>query len=233
MYRNSIFVFFLLSVTILLNCGCSGSAPGSSSSAMMGIAADPSSSSLYKLSVKPGDLTVGTGKTLPMVIKLTDFSGAPVPEVNIVLNSSLGGTFESGNKTDAGGFIYCVFTAGKNAGTTQISASAFDALATFSLQIMPAVAQAPKVTVFTAAEVVAPDKTVFIQIFIADGNGVPLDRASLVLQSANGATFASDNGLTNDGWFTTTMTAGSAVGQETITAMALGITGTKTISVRN
>lgn len=233
MYPRLILLAFLIAAVSLFIAGCGGSSPGSSSSSLLGITQDPDTTALYKITATPGSLTVGTGKTVPMVVKLTDFSGAPVKESPIALNSSLEGTFTGDDKTDAGGFIYRTFTAGKTAGTTQISAMAFDAIATFSLQIQPVVAQSPAVTVFSALDVVAPDKTVFIQIFVADANGVPLDGAEVFLQSANGATFADNTGKTSDGWFNTNMTVGSTAGQETITAMAFGKTGTKTISVRN
>ncbi len=232
MYRNFLFLAFLFAAAFLFS-GCGGSAPGSSGSSLLGISDDQNSSSLYKLTVTPGSLTIGTGKTVPMVIKLTDFSGAPVAETAVSITSSLEGTFDGDEKTDAAGFTYKVFTAGKSAGTARISVSAFDATATFSLQIQPVVAPAPTVTVFSASDVVAPDKSVFIQIYVADGNGVPLDKTNVFLQAANGATFAENSGSTDEGWFNTTMTASNLVGQETITAMALGKTGTKTISVRN
>lgn len=232
MYRQLFLLAFLLA-TVSFFSGCGGSAPGSSSSSLMGISHDPEASSLYKLSVTPGSFTLGTGKTVPLVIRLTDFSGAPVPEVPVTLSSTLEGTFSDDEKTNTAGFSYRLFTAGKTAGSTRISASAFDATATFTLQIQPIVAQAPAVTVFSATDVVAPDKTVFIQIFVADANGVPIDGADVFLQATNGATFTDDSGKTSEGWFNTTMTAGSLVGQETITALALGKTGTKTISVRN
>lgn len=233
MYRNTFFVLLLLG-TLFLVGGCSSSTGGSSSSSLMGISGDPAATSLYKLSLKPGSLTVGTGKTMPLVVRITDFSGAPIKDATAILTSSLGGTFaDESDKTDAGGFIYRVFTAGNTAGTTKISAAAFDAMATVSVQILPNVVAAPSVTVFAAADVVAPGKTVFIQVFVADASGVPLDKANVVLNSVNGGTFAKDEGETEEGWFTTTMTTGNLVGQETITAMALGRTGTKTIAVRN
>lgn len=239
MYRNTVFVLLLLG-TLFLVSGCSSSPNGSSSSSLMGISGDPAATSLYKLSVKAGSLTVATGKSIPLVVRLTDFSGSPIKDVELILTSSLGGAFTDsdgtaavGGKTDAGGFIYLIFTAGNNAGTTQITAAAFDAMATVAVQILPSVVAAPTVTVFAAADVVAPGKPVFIQIFVADANGVPLDKADVVLQSVIGGTFANDSGATAEGWYTTTMTTGNLVGQETITAMALGKTGSKTISVRN
>lgn len=199
----------------------------------MGISADPTASSLYRLSVKAGSLTLGTGKTVPLVIKLTDFSGAPVKDAKITLTSSLGGAFDNGQETDAAGYVYCLLTAGNTAGTTNIIVSALDARESVTLQILPNVVQTTAVTVFSATDVVAPATTVFIQVYVADANGVPLDKIDVMLQTANGGTLDASTGTTSDGWFATNLTAGSLVGQETITAMALGKTGTKTIAVRN
>ncbi len=234
MYQK-LLLMVLCFVTIFFVAGCASSPVESTSSSVMGISADPNASSLYKLSVTPGSLTLGTEKSVPLVVQLTNFSGAPVKGAKITLASSLPGTFtdDDDDETDAGGYAYRLFTAGTNAGTTKILVSAFDAQATFSLQILPNVAQTPTVTVFTATEVVKPTETVFIQVFVADANGVPLDKTDVVLQTANGGTFADSTGTTSEGWYTTILTAGNLVGEETITAMALGKTGTKNISVRN
>ncbi len=231
MYRKFLWILFFL-VTLSFLAGCSDSSPTSQASSWLGVGAKDDSTTIYRLTVQPGSEIIGIGQTMPLLIKLSTFGDVPVKESEVRLTSSNGGSFDGDDQTNAKGFAQKTFTAGNLAGTTLITASAFDAIATLSVQVQPVAAGVAQITVFVATELLKPSQSMPIQVYVAAANGVPLDATGVNLLAANGGSFADDSGSTAEGWFTTTFTASSSVGQETITALSLGQTGSKTISVR-
>ena len=237
MYKKTLWILFLLG-TLSFLAGCSDSSPASQASSWLGVGAKDDSATIYRLTVQPGSEIIGVGQTMPLLIKLSTFGDVPVKEGNISLTSSNGGSFDGDDQTNAKGFAQKTFTAGALAGTTLITASAFDAIATLSVQVQPVAAGVARVTVFVAAEVLKPSQSMPIQVYVADAGGVPIDKARVNMLAANGGGFfdingnIDDSGDTEEGWYTTTFIASSSVGQETITALSLGQTDSKTISVR-
>ncbi|KAF1083502.1 MAG: hypothetical protein GQF41_0280 [Candidatus Rifleibacterium amylolyticum] len=232
MYKRHLGFLFVLCTLVLLG-GCSNTSSESRASSWLGGGANDDSPTIYRLTIQTDSQVIGIGQTLPLLFKLTSFGGVPVNSGTINLISSNGGSFDGDSETNAKGLARKIFTAGNTAGTTLISASYMDAVATVSVQIQPVSVGVAKVTVFVASEQIKPEQTMPIQIYIADDTGAPLNATDVKLFAAEGGSFASSEGTTSEGWFSTDFTAGAAVGQETITAMSLGQTGSKTISVRN
>jgi len=223
----------LMLFTLLVLAGCSESSSDSRASTWLGIGANDTSNVLYRLKIDAGSLTVGAGQTVPLLVSLTSFGDVPIKETVVKISSSNGGTFEGDNSTNHSGLTFQTFTAGKTAGTTLITASALDAVATISIQVQPANVAVAQVTVFAASEVIKPSQSMPIQVYLANESGVGLDGVNVFLSTASGrGTFSFDDGTSSSGWFSTTYTAPDTAGQETITALALGQTGSKTISVR-
>ncbi len=225
--------FLLVLCTLFFLGGCSSSSTESRASSWLGVGANDDSSTIYRLTIQTDKQVIGIGQTLPLLLKLTSFGGIPVNSGGIVLTSSNGGSFDGDNETNANGLARKTFSAGNTAGTTLISATYLDAVATISVQVQPVSVGVAKVTVFVASEQIKPEQTMPIQIYIADETGAPLNATEVKMFAAEGGSFAASEGTTSAGWFSTEFTAGAAVGQETITAMSLGQTGSKTISVRN
>lgn len=230
MYKEKCVLLVLL-CTFLVFAGCSESSSDSRASTWLGVGAQDTSTDLYRLSISAVNFTVGAGQKIPLLMRLTTFGDAPVKETSISMTSSSGGSFEGDSQTDVSGYYHQTFTAGNDAGTILITATAKGAIATLSLQVQPQSVDLAQVSVFVASETIKPDANMPIQVYVANESGVAVD-TNVYLSTAAGGTFADDSGLTVDGWFATTFTAASAVGQETITALSLGQTGSKTISVR-
>lgn len=233
MYSRSCCIVLMLVCTMLILGGCSESSSDSRASSWLGVGTNDPSSDLYRLKMEAGSLTVGAGQTLPLLLNLTTFGDVPVKQAAIKISSSNGGTFDGDDSTSDQGFAHKTFTAGNTAGTTLITASAFDVVATISIQVQPSNVAVAKVTVFVASEVIKPSQSMPVQVYVANESGVALDAVRVLLSTASGrGAFAADDGSSESGWFTTTFTAPDTAGQETITALVLGQTGSKTISVR-
>jgi len=202
-------------------------------SSWLGIGGNDDLSSHYHLTIQAGSSTVGVSQTVPLVVRVIGFGDVPIKDSDIYMNSSNGGSFDGYEKTGANGFAYRTFTAGKTAGTTMISVVAFDAVATISIQVQPTITSVAQVTVFTITDQINPTESMPIQVYLADNTGMALDNTEVFLFAENGGTFSENTGRTLNGWFSTTFTAGSSEGQETIKAISLGQTASKTIAVRN
>lgn len=86
--------------------------------------------------------------------------------------------------------------------------------------------------VMPSAVSLRPGQIISVAVLVKDSYGHPLDAANVQLSSLLGGTFEEQSGETVKGWFSTRFTAGTKQGTESITALAKGALGSKSLLIQ-
>jgi len=218
----------LLSVVLI---GCSGSNGEQRASDWVGLTGDQIKGSSANVMLFVSGKSVKTGQSLPVAVLVLDQHGTSVIDgTKVQFFSQLGGKFGDAELSATSGWCQANYAAGTTPGTDVITALALGVTATATVWVVPQAVPVLKVRVTTAVDQVRPSETSPVAVFVADEGGAAV-KTTVRMHSANGGAFNPAEGESTDGFFTTMFTASSTVGVETITAMAMGTTGSTTLSV--
>jgi hypothetical protein len=226
-------VMVLLSLVTILISGCGGvSSSGTSiSSGWLGLNADPDAAASLQIDIKPSAVSVRPGQTISLAVLVKNAYGHPLDGIKLLFASQLGGTFDDKTTETENGWASNLFTAGDKPGTESLIVMAQSSSFSRPLLVQSPVIANPAIQLVTSSDNVQSGNPVTLAVGVSE-NGVPANDVEVNLASTISGDFGSNNGKTENGWFSTTFTPdNNSSGVGTISAMINGTRAEKSISV--
>ncbi len=228
LYSKLAFILLCFLSIFLLGCdeGDSSHANSSASIGLKGYSEDD------RLRIEISHRECRVGETISFAVTCRDSGGALLKDISVLFSSDNSGEFsDTSVKTDDLGTAGVSFTPSKE-GITLISINANGISKQIALTVLPSQVELISCFLSASSDVTKPNGSVIISVLVANSSNIGIKDAEVNISCQYGS-LKDTSGKTDDrGYFSTTYTAPSEVGVETITVVAMRETATIKISIR-
>ncbi len=234
--RWLLFLSIMFAPAVLL-VGCLGSRDTSYGSAWTGLAAvapeaetaTPTATlATPTIVVQPTATVLGQQQSTPVSVTVSAASGT-IDDVDIIMASSLEGTFAPATGKVSNGFFTTMFTSGMANGACTITATCQGASGAAVIQINGRTL----ITITPARASIKQGESQVISVLVTDERGTRLNDVDVYIDSSAGGEFTDNSVKTVNGlaYFTYKAPAVMVNTPDTIKALALGTSGTTVLTV--
>lgn len=236
-FTRSVTLAAVSSVLALALGGCGGGGTSSSAAGAFFLST-PNTVAVVSGNGQGG--TVGSALTYPLVVRVTNYDGAGLPNVTVTFAVTSGeGTLASPTATtDSNGYAQTTFTLSRIAGANVVTATVAGATVTPSVTFTeagtpgaPAFLTVPAGTSANLSGVPGGTVTLSAVVTDADGNPIPRTTVSFAITSGGGSLSSATATASDTGQAQVILTLPPAAGVTTVTATVAGFSEALTFTV--